>query len=138
MCFDYPICYFCFRCRGDEREIKDIELDTHENLCVQLRSFTRKLHPFNKMRADLDYPAYWAFAERACPDLAQVAFAIRAMTMSEACTERSFSHQKIVHEPRRANLGHSQVEAEVYIRMNWEKFTEKNVRKSKKQRVDKN
>ena len=56
--------------------------------------------------------------------------------MSEACTERSFSHQKIVHEPKRANLLHSQIEAEVYIRMNWEKFRKRRANVSKRQKID--
>ena len=102
-----------------------------------MHQFKRNLHPFNKIRADTQFQVYWSIAEQACPDLVAIAFALRSMTMSEACTERSFSHHKIVHEPRRANMAHEQVQAEVFLRMNWEKFNGGGSDKSKKQKLKK-
>ena len=52
------------------------------------------------------------------PLLARVALTVYAITPSEACCERSFSHQGLLHSSLRGNLDDESIHALLSVRMN--------------------
>lgn len=100
-------------------EVKNDELV--QKLASQFQLFKENDPPFNKIAKEYSTHAFWALAEEQCPDLSELVLSVIKISSNEAPTERSFSHQKKVHGPDRPNLSHKQVEAEVFIRMNYEK-----------------
>ena len=62
--------------------------------------------------------SYWFELAVHVPLLSKVAVAIFSITPSEACVERSFSAQGLVHSDLRSNLEDSSVQAIMQVRMN--------------------
>lgn len=61
---------------------------------------------------------FWEGLALHVPILAKVTITIFGLTPSEACVERSFSNQGLLHSDLRANLDDSSVKALMSVRMN--------------------
>ena len=62
--------------------------------------------------------AYWQGVALTVPLLAKVAIAIFSIVPSEACVERSFSHQSLVHSDLRNRMSDPTIHAVMSVRMN--------------------
>ncbi|GMU74502.1 MAG: hypothetical protein AMXMBFR44_6980 [Candidatus Campbellbacteria bacterium] len=89
-------------------------------LTDQFTRFCDNSEPFNLVDANTKPAELWSFARRKIPHLALIAKEVFHVAPTEASCERSFSHQKRIHRPARARLGHENVEHELFVRMNYE------------------
>ena len=61
---------------------------------------------------------YWNIMAIHVPLLAKVAVALHSVSPSEACVERSFSHQGLLHSDLRSRLTDESIKALMSVRMN--------------------
>jgi hypothetical protein len=65
---------------------------------------------------------YWEGVALHVPILAKLAIVIFGLAPSEACVERSFSHQGLLHSDLRGSLDDSSIKALMSVRMNLSHF----------------
>ena len=73
---------------------------------------------FRKHDPAPDTISYWFEMAVHVPLLSKVAVAVCSIAPSEACVERSFSNQGLVHSDHRSSLEDSSVQAIMQVRMN--------------------
>jgi hypothetical protein len=89
-------------------------------LHVQLGRYLTKFAPFDEsISPEVSARDYWFGKFVAVPELSTVAIAILSLASSEASVERSFGRQTLVHTPLRNSLGDENIEAEVFVQMNY-------------------
>lgn len=87
--------------------------DVGVNLMQELGQWVMRAGPLG-LPTDLtaDPVAFWNGIALNVPCLARLALAVLTISPSEACVERSFSHQSLIHSDLRARLNQSTIEAD--------------------------
>ena len=92
--------------------------DVLPSLRGQLGQWVSRSGPLCVPHGDPHPLDYWHSVAIHVPLLAKVAVAVHSISPSEACVERSFSHQGLVHSDLRSRLTDESIRALMTVRMN--------------------
>ena len=94
-------------------------------LQAQLNLYIPNRSPFADSAAEVVCETFWQSKLRVSEELAEVAFLLLSLPVSEAAVERTFSFQKFIQRPLRSRLSDAVVQATLFVRFNFVMFGEK-------------